>query len=102
MSSGQEVLEFAAHYSELSASSGILKPLYAIPTAYPHLTEDELGLAGITDVIDDNHQIRAAHAAMTKVCNIILRTGRFLEAGQHIFRVEDIFQMLATGCLNNR
>lgn len=95
MPSGEDVLEFAGRFKALCASLGMEKPLFAIPTAYPHVTEDELKQAGVTGVIYGNHQIRAAYAAMTSVCKIILRHGRSLEAHSHIASVDDIFSTLS-------
>lgn len=56
------------------------RPLAAIPSAYPHVTEANLSEVGFNLVIYANHMIRSSVAAMEKVAKEILRFGRALEA----------------------
>lgn len=94
---GAEVLEFAARHARACAVAGPRKPLLAVPTAYPHLTEGALNAAGISLVIYGNHQIRAAHAAMIAACESILAHGRAQEIGAAISPVATLIEDIGAG-----
>lgn len=94
---GAEVLEFAGHYAQVCDAAGRRKPLLAVPTAYPHLTEAALNAAGIGLIIYGNHQIRAAHAAMTAACESILAHGRAQEIGETISPVAQLIAQIGAG-----
>ena len=95
--SGDDVREFAARYQALVRRLGIDKPLLVVPTAYPQWKESELQAIGVSLVIYGNHQIRAAHAAMTAACESVLRHGRALEAGVAISSVGQLLEQIGTG-----
>ena len=72
-----ETLAFARRFrAEVSAD----KPLVAMPTTYPDVTEDELAAAGINIVIYANQLIRAACPAMKACAERILECARAKEA----------------------
>lgn len=73
----KEVLSFSRRFrTEISAD----KPLVAMPTTYPQITEGELATAGINIVIYANHLLRAAYPAMKRCAERILENDRAQEA----------------------
>ncbi|WP_429941301.1 isocitrate lyase/phosphoenolpyruvate mutase family protein (plasmid) [Agrobacterium vitis] len=97
VNSGKDVFEFATNYRRLCSAKGIRKPLVVIPTAYPQFYERDLAEVGIDLVIYGNHQIRAAHAAMTNVCQLILQHERALEAQDSISTVRELIDAVGSG-----
>ena len=85
-----EVLAFARRFrAEVSSD----KPLVAMPTTYPEVSEADLASAGINIVIYANHLLRAACPAMKACAERILMCARAKEACDEFCRpVEDVLQ----------
>lgn len=92
--SGEEILAFMKGYRRLQSSSGIVKPLVCIPTAYPHLTGAELHRSGATVIIHGNHMIRAAYRGMRLAAASILDHDRALEADAVCAPVGELLQSI--------
>ena len=82
-----EALAFARRFrAEVSPD----KPLAAMPTTYPEVSEDDLAAAGVNIVIYANHLLRAACPAMKACAERILMCARAKEACDELCRpVED-------------
>ncbi|MFX1258133.1 MAG: phosphoenolpyruvate mutase [Promethearchaeota archaeon] len=87
-----EILEFAMEYENLCNDIGFRKPLICIPTTYNTLLAEELEKRGFNIIIYANHLMRAAHKAMTKAAELILRYGRSFEVESLCTPVKDIFE----------
>jgi len=96
--SPDEVLSFANLYNELEFPYG-RKPLMCVPTTYHEIHETELIEHGFNIVLYANHQFRSAFKAMTKVCESILKEGRYVEDGKICASLKEI--MNAVGSLRN-
>lgn len=77
---GGEIFSFMEGYRGLQAQLGIKKPLVLIPTAYNHVTGQELQQRGAQLVIHGNHLIRAAFSAMRHAAQSVLKHDRSREA----------------------
>ncbi|MCX4573419.1 isocitrate lyase/phosphoenolpyruvate mutase family protein [Streptomyces sp. NBC_01571] len=77
-------------------------PLVTVPTAFPHLAPDELGLAGFALAIYANQLSRAALAAMRRAAASFQTTGSFTAGGTPLSDVADLLQIAdptARACL---
>jgi phosphoenolpyruvate phosphomutase len=77
-------------------------PLVTVPTAFTHLTPDELGAAGFALIIYANQLSRAALAAMRRVAASFETTGSFTADGTPLSDVADLLQIAdpaARACL---
>jgi phosphoenolpyruvate phosphomutase len=81
---GRQSLEVAAQWS------GTV-PLVVVTTAFPHLSLEELNVAGFALAIYANQLSRAALAAMRDVARTFAGTGRFLDPG--LASVEDLIEL---------
>ncbi|MFO7701191.1 MAG: phosphoenolpyruvate mutase [Acidimicrobiia bacterium] len=88
-----ELYEFADAYR--SFGSGV--PMVAVPSGYPHVTEDELRDRGFQVVIYANHLLRAAYPAMVQTAESILEHERSLEAGERLMSIKDILTLIPGG-----
>ncbi len=95
--SGAEIFTFMDAYKALCAEAGVTKPLLCIPTAYNFATDEELFERGASIVIHANHQLRAAHRAMTEVCMNILAHDRSREADALCVGLPELFELIGTG-----
>ena len=68
----QQVLTLAQQLRE----AGCEKPLVAIPTAYPHISEQTLRDSGFNVAIYANHMIRASLKSMSTAASVILTNQR--------------------------
>lgn len=73
------------------------KPIVVVPTAYPQVSEAELGNRGARIIIYANHLLRAAHPAMVTVAERILTNGRALEAEPLCMSIRDILALVPEG-----
>lgn len=89
--SGWEIFEFMERYRRLQAHLNIEKPLVLIPTAYNHVTGQELYERGARIVIHGNHMIRAAYRAMQQAAQSLLAHDRSLEADSVCASVAELF-----------
>ena len=76
--SGSEIIEFCKEYNKFPN----VVPLVAVPSAYSHMTENELTDLGVNIVIYANHLIRSAYPAMVKTAQSILKHERSKEASE--------------------
>ncbi|WP_338106041.1 isocitrate lyase/phosphoenolpyruvate mutase family protein [Streptomyces coelicoflavus] len=77
-------------------------PLVTVPTAFAHLSPDELGTAGFALAIYANQLSRAALAAMRSVAASFQTTGSFTAGGTPLSDVADLLQIAdptARACL---
>ena len=91
--SPDEIFEFCRKYRELNTDV----PLFAVPTSYNQVTEEELIEAGIRVVIHANHLLRAAYPAMVNAAKSILRHGRSTELDSELMSIEDILELIPGG-----
>ena len=76
-----EVVGFARRFrNDVSAD----KPLVAMPTTYPGVTEGDLAAAGVNVVVYANHLLRAAYPAMKACAERILECERAKEAADEL------------------
>ncbi len=68
--SGNEIIEFCQAYNSFPGK----KPLVVVPTAFPHITEDQWQEFGVNIVIYANHLLRSAYPAMLRTAQCILKT----------------------------
>lgn len=87
---GREIAEFCARYATLERRV----PLVAVPTAYNHLTEEELRAMGFQIVIYANHLIRSAYPAMKRTAERILAHRRSLEVDDDCIAIKDIINLI--------
>ena len=72
-------------------------PLFAIPTTYSRVTEQELHDWGVNVVIYANQLLRAAVLAMTRTADTILRSGRAAECEANCTSTSELLALLE-GC----
>lgn len=87
---GKDISDFCAEYRKIENHV----PLVAVPTAYNHYTEDELGEMGINIVIYANHLLRSAYPAMKRTAETILANGRSLEVDECCMPIREILTLI--------
>lgn len=87
---GKEILEFCEKYNILKNR----KPLMAVPTNYPSLSEVELQNAGINIIVYANQLLRASYSAMLETANSILKYRRALEADEKYIKALDLINLI--------
>lgn len=85
-----QLFEFCARYNKLSNRV----PLIFVPSAYSHVTEDELAKFGGKIVIYANHLLRSAYPSMVKTAETILKNGRALEADEYCMPIKEIITLI--------
>ena len=85
-----EILEFCGRYAEIPNAV----PLVVVPTTYCQVTEEQLSQFGVDVVIYANHMLRSAYPAMKRSAQLILATGRALEADDICMPIKDIINLL--------
>jgi phosphoenolpyruvate phosphomutase len=89
--SGDEIIKFWKEYKKFNN----LAPLVAVPSAYSHMTENELIDLGINIVIYANHLIRSAYPAMVKTAKSILKYQRAKEASEkNCLSIKEIINLI--------
>ena len=86
----KEILEFCEKYNILKNR----KPLMAVPTNYPSLSEVELQNAGINIIVYANQLLRASYSAMLETANSILKYRRALEADEKYIKALDLINLI--------
>jgi phosphoenolpyruvate phosphomutase / 2-hydroxyethylphosphonate cytidylyltransferase len=76
---------------------GLTAPLVAVPSGYPHVTEQELVDRGFQIVIYANHLLRSAYPPMKETAATILRSGRALEADERCMSIDEILTLIPGG-----
>ncbi len=89
----KELFEFCAEFAKFERRV----PLVAVPTAFDHVTEDELQAAGVNVVIYANHLLRSAYPAMVKTAETILAHGRGKEAAESCMSIKEILNLIPGG-----
>ncbi|MDF5723200.1 MAG: phosphoenolpyruvate mutase [Rhizonema sp. PD37] len=89
-----EVYSFLEGYKALCDELGFRKPIICVPTTYNTVTNEELSGHGVDIVIYANHLLRAAQAAMQKVCETILEKNRSLEAEEQCTSISELFEIV--------
>jgi len=72
-------------------------PLVLVPSAYPHITEDEIHTMGGKVVIYANQLLRSAYPGMVKTAESILQHGRALEAEDLCMPIKQIINLIPGG-----
>ena len=85
-----EVLEFCTKFREKCEDV----PIVVVPTTYNHITEKELGEAGVNIIIHANHLIRSAFPAMNKVAHTILENERSYEVDEVCMPIKEILTLI--------
>jgi len=88
--SPEEILEFCERCKRLRRRV----PVFAVPTTYNTITEEELAAAGINAVIYANQLLRAAYPAMVRVAKIILEHRRAAEAEELLMPIKEILELI--------
>ena len=89
-----EVYLFLEGYEALSKELGFRKPIICVPTTYNNVTLEEMFQHGVDIIIHANHLLRAAHSAMQKVCETILKNNRTLEAEEMCTPITELFELV--------
>lgn len=89
-----KVRSFLDGYRNLCNQLSFRKPIICVPTTYNSVTDEELFQYGADIVIYANHLLRAAHLAMQRVCETILRNNRSLEADRLCTPVSQLFEVV--------
>jgi phosphoenolpyruvate phosphomutase len=89
-----EVCSFLEGYKGLSKELGFRKPVICVPTTYNNVTIEEMFQHGVDIIIHANHLLRAAHSAMQKVCETILKNNRTLEAEEMCTPINELFEFV--------
>jgi phosphoenolpyruvate phosphomutase / 2-hydroxyethylphosphonate cytidylyltransferase len=69
-------------------------PLVLVPSAFSHVTEDEIEKVGGRVVIYANHLLRSAYPSMIKTAETILQHGRALEAEELCMPIKEIITLI--------
>lgn len=88
-----QVFSFMEAYKQLCDEKGIHKPVICVPTTYNHVDDETLFAKGFDIVIYANHQLRAAHQAMSDACESILANKRSKEISEDIAPVKQIMEV---------
>lgn len=86
----QEIFDFCNAYNKLKDR----KPLVVVPSTYNKVKEKDLLDHGVNIVIYANHMLRAAHPAMVKVANMILKNERSYEASRDCMPIKEILELI--------
>lgn len=86
--SADKILDFCREYRKFN----LRVPLVAVPTTYNAIREEELIEAGVSIVIYANQLLRSSNKAMLETAEVILSTGRALEAELKCHPVRELFK----------
>jgi phosphoenolpyruvate phosphomutase / 2-hydroxyethylphosphonate cytidylyltransferase len=89
-----EILSFCKEYNKFENRI----PLVVVPSAYSHITEEELIDNKINVVIYANHLLRSAYPSMVRTAESILKHERCHEASlEHCMPIKDILTLIPGG-----
>ncbi|MEK6844546.1 MAG: phosphoenolpyruvate mutase [Nanoarchaeota archaeon] len=91
--SADEILKFCEEYKKFEKKT----PLIVVPSAFSHITENELINAGVNIVIYANHLLRSAYPAMVKTAEEILKNGRAFEVEKFCMPIKEIINLIPGG-----
>lgn len=89
-----EIYEFIKEYDILCKDLGFRKTLICVPTTYNTISVEELESYGVNIIIYANHLLRAAHKAMKRAAELILKSGRGFEVESLCTPVNDVFELV--------
>lgn len=87
---GEDLLEFCERYRKFDR----VAPVFAVPSTYKHIKEEELAEAGVSLVIYANQLLRSAYPAMKRTAESILTHHRALEADEYCMSIGDILTLI--------
>ncbi len=85
-----EIFKFAKQFKK----SKHFKPLVAVPSTYPSVTDTNLVKHGFKIVIYANHLLRTSYLSMKKTLISILKNGQALKAQKDMISIKEIIQMI--------
>ncbi|MBL7714584.1 MAG: phosphoenolpyruvate mutase [Bdellovibrionales bacterium] len=88
-----EILEFCRQYSKFEKRP----PLFAVPTSYNSISEDDLAKAGVNVAIYANQLLRSAYPAMMETAQSILQHGRSAEADARLMSIQEVLTLIPGG-----
>jgi phosphoenolpyruvate phosphomutase len=87
-----EIYEFMERYERLCGELGFRRPAMCVPTTYNKVEVRDLFKHGVQIVVHANHLLRAAHAAMERVCESLLRHDCSREAESECVTVSRVLE----------
>jgi phosphoenolpyruvate phosphomutase len=90
---GKDIIQFMQEFRKYSKDI----PIIVVPTAYNHISENELARHGANIIIHANHLLRSAYPAMVKTALSILEHGRSKEADPYLTSIKDIIKLIPGG-----
>ncbi len=92
-SSGDEIFEFCRAYRSFPTKM----PLVVVPTAFPHVSEDEWQEMGVNIIIYANHLLRSAYPAMLRTAKSILETKSAADASEkYCLPINEVLNLFST------
>jgi phosphoenolpyruvate mutase len=88
-----EVIAFCSAYRSLPAQV----PLFAVPTSYNDILEDDLAKEGVDVVIYANHLIRAAYPAMVDIAKDLLKYGKSSQSESKLLSISEVIELIPGG-----
>ena len=88
-----EVIAFCSAYRKLQ----VQVPLFAVPTSYNDVREEDLAKEGVDVVIYANHLIRAAYPAMVDIAKDILKYGRSSQSESKLLPISEVIELIPGG-----
>ncbi len=85
-----EIFKFAKQFKK----SKYFKPLVAVPSTYPSVTDTDLVKHGFKIVIYANHLLRTSYLSMKKTLMSILKNGQAFKAQKDMISIKEIIQMI--------
>lgn len=89
-----QIFDFLDRYNKIYSNDRQRKPVICVPTTYNHISAEALFSRGVQIVIHANHLLRAAHYAMTKTCESILRADHSSVVDNYCTSIKDIFKFV--------
>ena len=89
-----QIFDFLDRYNKIYSNDSQRKPVICVPTTYNHISAEALFSKGVRIVIHANHLLRAAHYAMTKTCESILRADHSSVVDNYCTSIKDIFKFV--------
>lgn len=91
--SGDEIFEFCRAYRSFPTKM----PLVVVPTAFPHVSEDEWQEMGVNIIIYANHLLRSAYPAMLRTAKSILETQSAADASEkYCLSINEVLNLFST------
>lgn len=88
-----EIFSFCSEYRSLQRQA----PLFAVPTSYNDVLDEDLAKEGVDVVIYANHLIRAAYPAMVDIAKDILQHGRSSQSESKLLPIKEVIELIPGG-----